>query len=406
MAVAGFTGEEGGTAPSPRLLLSLSRSIEDAADLWRAVFLQGLVRALDMNRNEPGDALPNVEDLLELTQNISESETLFKRFNHVLEATGRRIVIVFDGLDRIPADWRTVRRLVGSLMRVVLDLRPYRALRPKVLLRPDQFEDEEVFGFVDASKLKADAVRLDWRPIDLYGLLFTQLARSNRSRAAFEEICIGSGIALPPIGDQSPAAIPESLRREAHDQEAVFTRIAGRYMGADHRRGRTYSWIPAHLADARGEISPRSFLRTLGEAAEHSSLTSRTPLDPAGLRSGVRAASGVRLSQLQEDYKWATSALEPLADLKVPCGEKEFIERWQQLGVVETISTNAAVGQYLGPVEFEATGPDKNRLLLQALIRLGVLERRADGRVNMPDIYRVAAQLLRKGGVTPGPRRY
>lgn len=33
--------------------------------------------------------------------------------------------------------------------------------------------------------------------------------------------------------------------------------------------------------------------------------------------------------------------------------------------------------------------------------RMGVLSRRSDGRYDMPDLFRVAARLLRKGGVAP-----
>ena len=39
--------------------------------------------------------------------------------------------------------------------------------------------------------------------------------------------------------------------------------------------------------------------------------------------------------------------------------------------------------------------------LIERLIRMGVLTRRADGRYDMPDLFRVAARLLKKGGVAP-----
>ncbi len=89
----------------------------------------------------------------------------------------------------------------------------------------------------------------------------------------------------------------------------------------------------------------------------------------------------------------------------MPCREREFFERWRESSTVESITASAKRESYLGPVEFEASEKDRDRLLLQALMRLGVVERRTDGRINMPDIYRVAAQLLRKGGVTPNGRR-
>ena len=39
------------------------------------------------------------------------------------------------------------------------------------------------------------------------------------------------------------------------------------------------------------------------------------------------------------------------------------------------------------------------KALMTELERLGLLTRRTDGRVDMPDVYRVAFGLVRKGGV-------
>jgi hypothetical protein len=39
--------------------------------------------------------------------------------------------------------------------------------------------------------------------------------------------------------------------------------------------------------------------------------------------------------------------------------------------------------------------------LLSTLIKIGVLERRPDGRMNMPDIFRIGASLIGRGRVAP-----
>jgi len=46
------------------------------------------------------------------------------------------------------------------------------------------------------------------------------------------------------------------------------------------------------------------------------------------------------------------------------------------------------------------TGVDEN-MLYEAMKNIGVMSRRKDSRLDMPDLFRVAAKLLKKGGTTP-----
>ena len=41
--------------------------------------------------------------------------------------------------------------------------------------------------------------------------------------------------------------------------------------------------------------------------------------------------------------------------------------------------------------------------LLETLLNMGVLEKRIDGRINMPDIYRIGAEIVGRGRVAPRP---
>jgi hypothetical protein len=56
-------------------------------------------------------------------------------------------------------------------------------------------------------------------------------------------------------------------RKNETEQRTLFEAIAGQWMGPDRRRGSTYLWLVGHLADAKGETSPRSFVLALKEAA-------------------------------------------------------------------------------------------------------------------------------------------
>lgn len=51
-------------------------------------------------------------------------------------------------------------------------------------------------------------------------------------------------------------------------------------------------------------------------------------------------------------------------------------------------------------------GSDDDAEVLTKLLRgIGVFEERSDAKINVPDIFRVKAGILRKGGVTPQQRR-
>jgi hypothetical protein len=60
----------------------------------------------------------------------------------------------------------------------------------------------------------------------------------------------------------------------------------------------------------------------------------------------------------------------------------------------------ASTGEFLPPFDPGAEGSDEQKLI-NRLVKIGVLALRNDGRYDMPDLFRVAAQLLRKGGVAP-----
>ena len=60
-------------------------------------------------------------------------------------------------------------------------------------------------------------------------------------------------------------------------------------MGTNRRRGKTYTWLPNHLADAKGQVSPRSFLIAVREA-QRETLTRghREVLHWEGIKRGVQ----------------------------------------------------------------------------------------------------------------------
>jgi hypothetical protein len=230
-----------------------------------------------------------------------------------------------------------------------------------------------------------------WQKVELFGLLYNQLLSEEPASRSLLSIAheIGRGDLL------------DRLLNEAEFQEEAFYAIAGEFMGAGPKRGRTYSWLYDHLADAFGETSPRSFLTALVRAANHRPAPTDTAIDHNGIRAGVQDASEIRVTQLKEDYDWIDLVLGALEGLEVPCDPEIFKKRWRERGTVEKIMRNSESSHKLLPLELERVKGNPETALLSALSNIGVVEFRTESRINMPDIFRVAARIKRRGGVRP-----
>ncbi|NEX21987.1 hypothetical protein G3480_17030 [Thiorhodococcus mannitoliphagus] len=398
----GFAGVDTGLdgAPNSEVLDELiDRDGFDPVKVWRAVILRGVSHFVPLNIPEK---LGGQNGLVSwVNADAERAQAMLRQADDTILAQGRRLLIVFDALDRLGSNWQDIRERSKALLRTALAMQTYRAIRPKIFLRVDQAEDRGLAAFPDASKLLSKGARVDltWECRDLYGLLYTLLANDPNAKPLFSRLVQGAtGIDLADVAQEG---LPTSLKDQEPKQEAVFVILAGHYMGASKTKGRTYSWLYKHLSDGFGRVSPRSFLEALRSAASYRGMPpdSRLVINHKGIQAGIQAASDLRLQQLKEEYGWIEAILEPLADLRVPCPEDDIRSRWQEAGTLTAMRETDQ--SYLEPIEFSEPGDDRLIALLRALIRIGVAERRSDGRINVPDIYRVAAKLLKKGGVKP-----
>lgn len=174
--------------------------------------------------------------------------------------------------------------------------------------------------------------------------------------------------------------------------------LAGEYMASGpngYKKGSTYDWPLNHLADARGEVTPRSFLGLMLAAAKQG--RSDQALTPDGIRHGLREASKTRVEQLHQEFPWIKDVLAPLAGLLLPEQASKVFKVWKQAGTADTIANDADRNGYLPPFP---DGVSEDALYV-ALERIGVMFRRRDERLDMPDLFRVAARLLKKGSTAP-----
>lgn len=376
-------------APSALALRGALSTASDSASIWRSVILKAV---------SPENGPTTLKERVEWIEcNPEEYEDALLEADKRFRAEGKIALVVFDALDVLATDWETIRTLTQGLARTALELAGLQSIRIKIFMRRDQYADMSRRAVADFSKLKTAAVSLDWEWVDLYGVLFSRLWRNQSSLLEFLKILKDANISGTATDD-----MPEALKIDSGLQEKCFSLIAGEFMGASKKRGLTYSWLPKHLADAQGETTLRSFLIALKEAAERADGKVITAINANGINEGVKKASETKLEELQEDNPWIKDALDALSGLTVPCDEKDFLEAWKIDETVDKIKKRRDASRPTAPLQLdlmEASGAVEEGLL-KALEDLAVIERRSENKINVPDIFRTAARMKRKGGIS------
>ena len=306
---------------------------------------------------------------------------------------GVMFLLLFDGLDRCAEDWAETNKMVGALLQVALEVRAYTQLRLKVFLRSDHAAHHAIAAFPDASKVLATEVKLTWPSRELYGLLWHHLANGYYG-GAFRPY-LWEDWRTVATKDHTVHLVPRDLVLDESVQRQKFHGLAGNRMGGRSWRAKPYSWIPDHLADAHGRISARSFLAALREAALHTAdehPDHACSLHHESIAHGVQLASNVRKLDLQEDHPWIDEAMSALRGLSVPVPFEEFEGRWREERVLERMGNGQLAPRHVD------NGADGVRHDLETL---GVFQRLRDGRVHVPNVYRIGYGLGRHGGVQP-----
>ena len=330
--------------------------------------------------------------------NPEQVGSLFEERDRKFHEQGTNCLILFDALDRCADDWVEMYRAIRGLLQTALEMRSYQRLRVKIFLRSDQVDESKIADFPDASKVLSSAVELSWPRNELYGLLWHYLANGENGDS-FRTFLGGSDWTSTNVGQQQLFVVPRRLLSREDDQREKFHEIAGPWMGLGPKRGFPYTWISNHLADTEGRVSPRSFLSALRAAADDT--TDHRPdhkfaLHFESIKRGVQKASVIRVSELQEDYPWVHRVLAPLEGMVVPCGFEEVTERWK--GVLDRLTEEVEQNEVKLPPLHIDQGPGGIRSDLESL---GVFLKMGDGRVNIPDVFRVGYGLGRRGGVKP-----
>ena len=363
--------------------------------VWRTV----LARHLAPNEHPLRETVDWLERVKWVSDHPGEIDRLFYERDGKYRQNGRHFLILFDALDRCANDWKVIYWAIRGLLQLALDMRAYRRLRVKIFLRSDQVDESRIADFPDASKVLASKIELSWPRRELYGLLWHLLANGKHG-GRFRKFLGGDWKRVDPQAKKSARQLPRKLANE-DEQKKKFHKIAGKWMGTNVRRGFPYTWIPNHLGDTLGKVSPRSFLVALRTAAENTAEeheSYKRSLHFNSIKHGVREASRIRVSEIGEDYPWVDQVLKPLSKMSVPCEFGEIAEHWQDQYVLEKLAEGVKDNDVKLPPLHIDRGADGVREDLESL---GIFRRLLDGRVNMPDVFRVGYGLGRKGGVKP-----
>ena len=391
----------------------LKRLLQEGTEprlIWRAV------QAWQVARQD--DPLRCRDDWASRTAYVREHpemiDRLFEKEDARLNEEGRHFVVLYDALDRAADEWRAMYRIIRGLLQTALDMRSYRRIRMKIFLRTDQFDKAEVGNFPDASKVLSSAVELGWPRHELYGLLWHRLG--NAAGASEEVQRMLSFVVDPsrthhtsyaPLRERQAVdghdfwQVPRSLVSDEVIQRKTFHSITGEWMGKDRRRGFPYTWIPNHLGDTAGKVSPRSFIAALKSAAEDTKdqhVGHGYALHYDSIKRGVQRASEIRVAELKEDYPWVDRLLKSLHGMVTPCDFADIAERWAERDALERLCDEVEFMDVKLPPSRIEEGPDGVRLDLESL---HVFLRMHDGRVNVPDVFRIGYGLGRRGGVRP-----
>ncbi|MFH1922829.1 MAG: hypothetical protein ABIP48_23445 [Planctomycetota bacterium] len=366
----------------------------DPRQVWRTIVLRQVIKG-----TEKVQVLPKaswLDTVHWVADHPEEVERLLFHVDQELDQADIHQLVLFDALDRTADDWPTMLKVIRGLLQVLLEFRSYKRIRPKAFIRPDHLADTKTADFPDSSKVLNQKVELRWPRNDLYGLLWQYLGNEPQKGELFREGC-RQLLGVKWNQYSNVWTVPDELRIEEEAQRRIFHAITGPWMGRDRRRGFPYTWLPNHLGDAGGQVSPRSFLAAVRHtAADNPRSDYGYPLYYESIKRGVQEASRIRVREIQEDYPWVEVLMKPLAGLTVPCRFEEVARRWGEDKALIRLKddiANAAVK--LPPAHLEE-GPEGVRRDLEAL---GVFERMTDDRVNLSDVYRVGYGLGRRGGV-------
>jgi len=376
------------TQHGDRFWHTLSSGAVASPQLLQALWLLNLLRACAPLF--PPDPLHHPEVASLLADGASPAESLaarlltlglapdsyLARVAEILNVQGTGLFVVYDDLDRLPAESGTA--LIEALLRFWSYYgERFQNVQPKVFLR-EAVASAVLRNLPDRAKLDSRRSALAWSFGESFGALARQLTAGDAVANEWVR-------ALPSIEWRTTehfGAIPEPLTLAA--QRALIGGLYGSVVGQGILRSETVRWITDRLRDGLDQVVPRALLGLIGGSAK--------------LALSQRVSSGRHL-------------------IDVPCLERALPDvatrRWQEITEelpaaldLETLLAGrllplpkAEVLSLLGAPKRDVS---QAKRLFDELLGAGVFKLRADGRLDLPEPFRIALKVERGGVPVPG----
>lgn len=368
---------------------------QTAMDLWMAYLIRALEGSLTPSSKrtlkkilEPqgGDAV----SVLQGFGSLHEVPTLLlDTLDEELQQKKQTIVIGYDELDTLGSfDYTLMRDALRGLIGFWAHYhRRWQNIRAKVFIRTDLFRQFGSLLGPDLSKLAANRVELEWADEDLRAMLCKRLLNTH---PLFLRYAKSHGCEW---GKDSKFGLTPKYKK-IDEWRPFIEEIVSPFMGANIKKGKTWHWIIDHMRDGRGKASPRPLLLMFEQAAgieqQRSLAQGSQLLNHSALRAALNSVSLEEINKAKE-LPWLEGLADRLDGLHVPIDQDEVVKRirdkWKQRWSQQTDQPPPA---------------DTADEFVELLIEWGIFSRRSNGKLDVPDLYRVGLRMLRKGGVKIG----
>ncbi len=379
---------------------SLSRNVrtdEQAQQTWHAMLVRCLQNELDKKFLktfrpilQPGAA--ELEAILEGMESLKISPGVaLDALEERLVQEDRWLFVGYDELDTLGGtEWSLMARMTRGLMAFWSSYgRRWQRLRAKIFLRSDLFRRHANMGTADFAKLAANRAELVWSNAAILGMLVKRIANTSPELA---EYCRGT---KPRIRFEQHEQLGLIPRMEGPDDAfPLLERMVGKHMGASRKKGYVHNWIFTHLHDGNRHISPRTMVRLFESAAtmDAANRLATVPrlLHPTALRQGLSEVATHHVTQGQHEWPWLEGVRRRLAEQPlVPWPRRRFNELLSKDWNGRWHASDPAV----------RPPTDRPADLADYLVELGIVRKRTDERIDVPDLYLFGFGLRRKGGV-------
>lgn len=314
-----------------------------------------------------------------------------------LLAQDRWLFIAYDELDTLVLDdWYALGVVVRGLVSTWADYaRRWKRIRPKVFLRSDFYRHHREITGADVAKLAANHVELRWSDKNLYGALIKHIL-NKRDEDGKERLFEHFTRVVDVDDDPVLGHVPELA--DAQRAKPFVDRLVSEHMGADSKKGLTFTWILDHLRDGNSRVLPRTLVWLVEFAAEierdQPRATGGHLLHHISIRNALDRVSDRYVDQAQtNELRWLAGLGERLKrDREVPWSRRELIKLLAH-------DFERSWGGFAEAIRPPGQSPEE---LVDGLVDLGVLRARRDGSFDVPDLYLHGLGLVRRGGVARG----